>query len=192
MKGSATGALSGEDPLDGAATEASEVQSPSSTVVDATGRDMKLAIKQSFNDMRPLRPSTWFGEDDGPSHGADEKETVEVNEAAMKAKLKEIREQKKKEAQAKKAAKIKGKGKGESGAEEKPKKKKTEEASKPHPQNLARRRCKRQRSGRTSKRKRLIFACSFINAVERLSTEASILGFEGPKRHCGSAPIWWE
>lgn len=131
MKGSSTGSLSGEVEPAGT-TEVSDAASSTSPVVDATTRDVKIALSQTFNDMRPLRPPTWFEEDPvAHTQSAKTGETVEANEAAMKAKLKEIREQKKKEAQAKKAAK---KAKG-AGSEEKPSKtKKSEEASRPHPQ----------------------------------------------------------
>ena len=154
MKGSATGSLKGEVEEAGD-TETSGAAS-TSPVVDATQRDVKLALKESFNDMRPLRPSTWLEDDGAGAQGAPVTggETVEANEAAMKAKLKEIREQKKKDAQAKKMAK-KGQGKG-TASEEKPKKaKKTEEASRPRPQTQLCRTCEKTRSGRISPRTRL-------------------------------------
>ena len=123
------------DPLHGA-TEAADLPaglSPVSPSVQSssqgstTSSDLKKALGSAFDAMMPLLKGS-EPEDEGNTRNGGERVDAD-DEAALKAKLKELREKKKEEKRLKGKGKGKGKGKeGEGAPNKKNKKEKTPEA----------------------------------------------------------------
>ena len=141
------------DPLHGA-TEAADLPaglspvSPSvqrSSQGSTTSSDLKKALGSAFDAMMPLLKGS-EPEDEGNTRNGGERIDAD-DEAALKAKLKELREKKKGEKRLK--GKGKGKGKGGEGA---PNKKNKKEKTGSHLRLCSCRRRRRMRFERTSKR----------------------------------------